>query len=335
MSSSVFVRQSGPPSPPLEHATVSVHALSCGHFTLPEYQFVHPISQEARKSVPSLGFLIEHRNIDNGQITRIVFDLGVRRNIKRYSEPIQKHVTTRQPMTTDPDVVKSLAKGGLTPDNIDYVIYSHVHWDHIGEPRDFPNSTFVVGHGTLALLDGTSSSLRGGHSFFECDLLPNGRTLELSDPTSGSQAHASSVMNQQWGIINFKQSWRPYRHLPHTLDLFNDGSLLIVDAPGHLPGHINILARVSDSNQVYMAGDACHDRRLLTGEKEIGEWHDAEGHTCCIHADKKGAEETIARIRELERGGVEIIFAHDVEWESMPANKGRFFGAEQSKGCSL
>jgi hypothetical protein len=76
-----------------------------------------------------------------------------------------------------------------------------------------------------------------------------------------------------------------------------------------------------------MAGDACHDRRLLTGAKSIGEWEDVHGQTCCIHADRKGAEQTIERIRVLEKQGVEIIFAHDVEWENDPANKARFFGA--------
>lgn len=126
MSSAVYVRQSGPPSPPLEKATVSVHALDAGHFSLPEYQFVHPVSRDARKTVPSLAFLIQHQNVQNGKVTRIVFDLGLRRDIRRYAPPIQKHVETRQPMSTDPDVVKSLAKGGLTPDDIDYVLYSHV-----------------------------------------------------------------------------------------------------------------------------------------------------------------------------------------------------------------
>jgi len=126
MSSGVFVKQTAPPSPPLETALVEVHALSAGHFSLPEYQFVHPVSQEARKTVPSLTFLIQHRNADTGKVTRIVFDLGLRRDIRRYAEPIQKHVETRQPMTTDPDVVKSLERGGLTPNDIDYVLYSHV-----------------------------------------------------------------------------------------------------------------------------------------------------------------------------------------------------------------
>ena len=151
------------------------------------------------------------------------------------------------------------------------------------------------------------------------------RTIELTDPIATTlQRHDSGSIP---GDLNFNSSWKARGTLPHTLDLFNDGSLLIVNAPGHLPGHINLLAQTSPKHQVYMAGDACHDRRLLTGEKSIGEWNDAQGHVCCIHADRKQAEETIQRIRILEREGVEIIFSHDVEWESDPANKARYLGA--------
>lgn len=169
--------------------------------------------------------------------------------------------------------------------------------------------------------------MRGGHSFFESDLLPEGRTIELSKPTLQLDEKFKSGAAGKEEQLNLTQAWKPYNHLPHTLDVFNDGSLLIVDAPGHLPGHVNLLCRISETQEVYLGGDACHDRRLLTGEKQIGEWNDAEGHVCCIHADRKGAEETISRIRQLERDGVEIIFAHDVEWENHPANSNRFFGA--------
>lgn len=106
-------------------ATVCVHALSCGHFTLPEHQFVKPSNLEARRTVPSLAFLIQHKN-RTGSVTRILFDLGLRKDLKRYPLPIQKHTENRRPIETSPDVVQNLAKGGLTPDDIDYVIYSHV-----------------------------------------------------------------------------------------------------------------------------------------------------------------------------------------------------------------
>ncbi|KAI8673118.1 Lactamase-B domain-containing protein [Fusarium sp. Ph1] len=308
-------------------STVQVHALSGGRFTLPETQFVSPASSTARKTVPSLCFLIQHASLTTGKTTRIVFDLGVRRDPSRYSEPIRRHITTRQPLATDPDVVKSLKMGGLTPDDVDYVIYSHVHWDHVGEPTDFRRSSFVVGHGSLDLLQGNVSSLRGGHSFFEPDLLDPHRTIQLPDPEASYTARDEAQVSG----INFGGPWRQFDSLPSTLDIFGDGSLYIVDAPGHLPGHINLLARTreseSDTKWIYLAGDACHDRRIMRHEREVGQWQDAQGHTCCIHVDLEKAKATMERIRDLERKGIETIFAHDVEWEIRNKNSHRFWGS--------
>ncbi|KAH7137046.1 beta-lactamase-like protein [Dactylonectria estremocensis] len=318
-------------------STVQVHALSGGHLTLPESQFVHPASDTARQTVPSLCFLVQHESPTTSKTTRIVFDLGVRRDPSRYSEPIRRHIATRQPLKTDPDVVKSLKSGALTPEDIDYIIYSHVHWDHVGEPNDFLRSTFVVGHGSLDLLRGNASNLRGGHSYFEPDLLDPHRTIELPGPntpgTTQREAQASenhSTLAEPAGI-NLCGPWREFESFASALDVFGDGSLYIIDAPGHLPGHINLLARTcGDGNVikwVYLAGDACHDRRIMRHEREIGQWQDAEGHLCCIHADLEKAMSTMERIRKLESKGIETIFAHDVEWENDKRNSHRFWGA--------
>jgi len=336
-----------PPSPPesASEAVVEVYALQAGHLTLPERFFVDPASETARKTVPSLSFLIVHQDAETSQKTRIVFDLGLRRDPKRYIEPIQKHIDTRQPLSTLPDVTASLAAGGLNPEDIDYVIYSHVswiattstlssdsnvqvHWDHVGEPRDFPKSTFVIGNGAQALLQG-GGSLRGGHSYFEADLLPADRTIQLSNPYEEVDEEAKKSQESTNGP-DFQQEWKPYCNLPRVLDLFHDGSLYVVDAPGHLPGHINLLAKTGPLSSVYLAGDACHDRRIMRKERAIGEWLDDHGHICCIHADKKLAEQTIERIQELESNGVEVIFAHDIEWEENLQNQSRFFGQSQA-----
>lgn len=209
----------------------------------------------------------------------------------------------------------------------------------MGEPRDFPQSIFVVGHGSLDLLRGESKALRGSHSFFERDLLDPARTIQLPEPeTSGADARVSlfekgsNAPIQTPSSINFTRPWQASDHFDTVLDLFGDGSLYVVDAPGHLPGHINLLARVipetdNEWKWLYLAGDSCHDRRIVRGERDIGEWYDAHGQICCIHADKEKAKETIQRIRNAEKKGVEVILAHDVEWETEERNRNRFFGA--------
>jgi glyoxylase-like metal-dependent hydrolase (beta-lactamase superfamily II) len=116
------------------------------------------------------------------------------------------------------------------------------------------------------------------------------------------------------------------------MDIFLDGSLYIVDALGHLPGHINLLVRTGIDQYVYLGGDACHDRSIMRKEKAISTWSDAEGFTCCIHVNREEAEETIKRVHELEQRGIEVIFAHDVEWEHDPKNRNRFWGRKAEKG---
>jgi glyoxylase-like metal-dependent hydrolase (beta-lactamase superfamily II) len=328
---------------------VSVHALAAGQFNLPERFFVSPLADpNARKTVPSLSFLIQHQTppsplSPDGQLTRIVFDLGLRRDISKYSPQIQKHLETRQPMTTSPCVVESLSAGGLNPDDIDYVILSHVHWDHIGTPSDFGRSKFVVGHGSLGLLSGSLKPENGSHSYFEAGLLPNERTIELINPgipaTPPPSDDENFPMNETVdtrikSTLNL-QMWRSISLFPSATDVFNDGSLYILNAPGHLPGHLNLLCRTSlkPTKYVLLAADSCHDRRLLTGDKDIAEWCDPEmpSTTRCIHMDKEVAKQTLRRIRDAEQGVaedlgcVEVVFSHDPVWEANAKQAGRFF----------
>jgi glyoxylase-like metal-dependent hydrolase (beta-lactamase superfamily II) len=332
-----------------QRGIVSVHALAAGQFSLPERFFVSPLADpNARKTVPSLSFLIQHQSplyptSPNGQLTRIVFDLGLRRDVSRYSPQIRRHIETRQPMTTSPCVVESLSAGGLTPDEVDYVILSHVHWDHIGTPSDFGRSKFVVGHGSLGLLSGSLKLENGSHSHFEADLLPSERTIELVDPCIPASPPPSddedsptteTLESRSKSTLNL-QMWRPIFLFPSAMDVFNDGSLYILNAPGHLPGHLNLLCRTSrnPTKYVLLGADSCHDKRLLTGEKDVAEWCDPEmpSVTRCIHIDKEVARQTLRGIRDAEHGVVEylgcveVVISHDPVWELNAKQTGRFF----------
>jgi len=210
---------------------------------------------------------------------------------------------------------------------------SHVHYDHVGMPRDFtnPKTTFVVGHGSLDLLSGTNALNLGKHSVFEADLLPLERTIELPPPPSFVDAPSGG--KQAGG-----RKWRPLGPSPDAVDFFQDGSVYIVNAPGHLPGHINLLCRLSTSplKYVYLAGDACHDIRLFTGERDIATWKDDTGRHCCMHADIPRAKETLARLYALSKDGlrlegqdgtgdVEVVFAHNYVWDEEAKKQDKFW----------
>ncbi|EXJ79780.1 hypothetical protein A1O3_08064 [Capronia epimyces CBS 606.96] len=305
--------------------TVSVHALSTGHITIPERFFVTPADPVAKRTVPSLSFLIQHTDGETGKLTRLVFDLGMRRDLNLYPTALRDHLASRGPISTHPDVVASLAAGGLGVDDIDYVVFSHVHYDHVGFPRDFsnPKTKFIVGHGVLDLLSGKTQHDLGKHMVFEPDLLPSDRTTELPPPNA--EHHD-------------RFSWERLASFPQAIDLFKDGTVYIVNAPGHLPGHINLLCKTSNqpAKFVCLAGDACHDVRLLTGERDIATWTDETGRHCCMHVDIPSSKETLARLHAASKHGiqlegedspaqVEIVLAHDWAWEREAKQKGKFW----------
>lgn len=69
--------------------------------------------------------------------------------------------------------------------------------------------------------------------------------------------------------------WKPLEGLwPRTHDFFGDGSFYLLDAPGHLLGHMMGLARTAQDEYIVMGGDACHDPLLFMhdiSKYDIGE----------------------------------------------------------------
>ncbi|QKX56070.1 uncharacterized protein TRUGW13939_03170 [Talaromyces rugulosus] len=349
-----------PTSPSVQ---VKISALEGGHLTLPERLFVTDADPEKKSTVPSLSFLIQHPSTSQNGTQKnenIVFDLGVKRDLKGYMPAMQAHIANRQPVLTSPDVTETLRKGGLDPaKDIDYVIMSHVHWDHVGTPADFERATFVVGHGTLHLLD-NGAPPHYPKEIFDADLLPRDRVWELqaSSLPEAKFGPDTEYLGEKAMAVSGKR-WLPLKSVagevifPAVVDLFDDGSVYLIDSPGHLFGHMNLLACVGPSKWVYLGGDCCHDPRILTGEKGIALYEDPTkaGHTRSVHVDTDIARTTLDRIKKLlpivqplkandqnirsiagnavidggEAVEIEVIVAHDKKWREN--NQHRFFQA--------
>ncbi|KAK0622416.1 hypothetical protein B0T14DRAFT_563868 [Immersiella caudata] len=319
---------------------VTVSALDAGHLTLPERLFVTDADPERNTTVPSLSFLIQHPSPPPGRPsatqTNIVFDLGIKRDLTGYTPAQQAHIAQRQPIITSPDCADSLRRGGLDPaHDIDLTLLSHIHWDHIGTPSDFPASTFLVGSGTLSMLHHGAGPLYPAELFNPSELPPS-RTIELPPSLTSiphTPSHTPTPLDTKAKLPPFRSTWE-WTPLPgsttlNAIDIFADASLYLIDSPGHLPGHINLVARTAEKKYVYLGGDCCHDARIWTGDKGIALYSDGKGGLRSVHVDTEAARGTLEGMRawvegrEREGWEVEMVLAHDAGWRE--GNGGRFW----------
>ncbi|KAI0317779.1 Metallo-hydrolase/oxidoreductase [Amylostereum chailletii] len=284
------------PSPTRQQPFFQVSAIEAGIVNVPGPFFVDPSPPGSRWDLPALAFLLRHSA--TGQY--FLFDLGIRTDYHNLTPATAKRISMFEPIRVSRDVADALAERDLKPSDIAHVCISHAHWDHIGDTARFPTSTFIMGAATRDLIQhGYPHDPNSSHA---ADLLPEGRTLYL-DSKDGR--------------------WQPIGPFERALDFFADGSLYLVDAPGHCPGHLNALVRTSaDGGWIFLAGDSAHDWRIVRGEARIAVTRDAKsGAERCIHHDRVVAQDHIERISKLL--GVprlRALLAHDAVW--WEANKG-------------
>ncbi|KAJ3977795.1 Metallo-hydrolase/oxidoreductase [Lentinula raphanica] len=275
------------PPPANDQAFCTVSALEAGHLKLPLEVFLDNATPGSVLPTPSLSFLLRHSKTGK----KLVFDLGIRKDLENHPPCVQKWIidTSFDPSVPQ-DVAESLILGGLSPADVDTVCISHCHWDHTGDTKPFTNSEVIFGAASASFFE--PGYPEDPNSPFVSDLLPQGRTRFVE-------------LNEQ----------PPLGPFPHALDLYSDGSVYIADAPGHIAGHVVLIARTSpDGGWILLGGDSAHHWNLITGESKV-----AVGRpgfpTGCAHLDQVAAELNIQRIREfLKLPRTRVILAHDEPW---------------------
>ncbi|KAF1952400.1 Metallo-hydrolase/oxidoreductase [Byssothecium circinans] len=209
---------------PASTAAVTVRLINPVHFgpAIVSHFLAPPIDRvEALADLqPSFSFLIEH---PSGR--KLVFDLGFRKDFENYS----------------PAIRDQLLRGGVKGADVEAVIWSHGHWDHIGDPSTFPPTTdLVVGPG------------------FKAALLP-GAPANPASPILESDYTGRNLRE-----ISFTADAPSIGQFP-AYDYFRDGSFYLLDTPGHAAGHMCGLARttIEPETFVLLGGDAAYYTGVL------------------------------------------------------------------------
>ena len=177
-------------------------------------------------------------------------------------------------------VVAQIRSLGYDPGDVKGVILSHFDPDHFGGLRDFPGVPIHCSWRAWADVRG-----RRGWSAFRARLLPDhlpediaGRLHLLPDPKGP-----------------------PISVFDASLDLFGDGSIRLVELPGHAPGQLGaFVRRQSDGADLFLAADGCWNLAAIEVSGYRGGAHRL------LAVDKKAQDETYRKLRKLHKDWPEL-----------------------------
>ena len=165
----------------------------------------------------------------------VLFDTGNNDRIIKDPSYWGASFTALKPVNT-PDVAidTQLGKIDLKPDDIKYVVASHLHLDHGGNVGKFPNSTIVVQKDEIQNAFWPKAGTGGPYMIG--DFLP--LRAENKD-------YPNAVKMLQ---------------LEGDLDLFGDGTLMVKRWVGHTPGSQMMTVRLKNTGLIILTGDNVYFR---------------------------------------------------------------------------
>ncbi len=120
-------------------------------------------------------------------------------------------------------IASQLETLGLTSADVDYFSISHSHFDHLGASNEFAAAKFLIDKDERAHMF-RDAARADTESFANYSALENAETIEFDG----------------------------------DYDVFGDGTVTILDMPGHTPGHKSLLLQLDNSGAVLLSGDLYH-----------------------------------------------------------------------------
>ena len=127
-----------------------------------------------------------------------------------------------------------LAKIGVTPDDVKYVVASHLHLDHGGNVSRFPNSTIVVQKDEI------------NNAFWP-------------QPGTGGPYIIGDVMPLRAPNSNYANAQKMIQ-LDGDLDIYGDGSVVVKRWVAHTPGSQMMTVKLKNSGTIILTGDNVYFR---------------------------------------------------------------------------
>lgn len=139
--------------------------------------------------------------------------------------------------------VDRLPEVGLAAGDVKHIVLTHMHPDHVGGVEDFPEAVVHVGPGEW------DSAFQGG---------------ALGKPDTSPFQDRAGVQH-----ISFTDS-APYGPFEGHHDVFGDGSLVVMPAPGHTPGHMAVMLNLKGGSYLFTGDCAWIDRHWQGPEAKSG-----------------------------------------------------------------
>jgi N-acyl homoserine lactone hydrolase len=165
----------------------------------------------------------------------VLYDTGADPDVVEDPENIWKGIIKiiKPTITPSDNIVQRLKEINLEPDDIDYVVQSHLHLDHAGGLRFFKQAKIIVHRDEYRFA-------YNPHPYFK----------------SGYKSKDFDYPDLNWTFIEGDQLLVP--------------GVTIVLTGGHTPGHISLVVDLEDQGTLVLAGDAIPlqanlDKMILSG----------------------------------------------------------------------
>ncbi|MBW8813321.1 MAG: MBL fold metallo-hydrolase [Caulobacterales bacterium] len=157
---------------------------------------------------------------------RLLFDAGYGHDLAEHFKTAPKLMQLAAKPHLDETVAAQLAAAGVPASSLTAVVLTHAHWDHVSGVADLPGVPVWVSGAEMGFI-------RSGDS-----------DAELARRIGLAAYHAYDFPDGPY--LGFARSW----------DVFKDGSVVLVPAPGHTPGSIVAFVNTSDGKRYALIGDA-------------------------------------------------------------------------------